>query len=331
MPEYTTTHRLALLIDADNTSYRYLPIILDEVARHGLATYRRIYGDFTDPQAAGWRSVLLENAIMPVQQFSNIKSHAPGETAGKNATDSTLIIDAMDILYSGNVDGFVIVSSDSDFTRLAQRLREGGMIVVGMGRSHTSASFRQACTTFVNIENLLAAEQEDSSSALSTNDASLTEQEKIKAPSLSHVESIIAAIVRDNEGSGERVPLSQVGIALRTRIPDFDMRAYGYTQLSRMIGDMPRFELKGSGAATSVVLANNEGLSNEVRRFIQNTLKAQDGKQMLLSQLGQEVNKRYPRFNLKDTGYSQFWRFVESIKGVELVGPEHQLARLNRR
>ena len=97
--------------------------------QHGIATYSRIYGDFTDPQAAGWRSILLENAIMPVQQFSNVKSYAPGEVAGKNATDSALIIDAMDILYSGNVDGFVLVTSDSDFTRLAQRLRESSMII----------------------------------------------------------------------------------------------------------------------------------------------------------------------------------------------------------
>ena len=146
--------RLALLIDADNISAKYLPIILNEIPRYGIATYRRIYGDFTDPQAAKWRSKLLDNSITPVQQFSNVKSHKPGEKAGKNATDSTLIIDAMDILYAGKVDGFIIVSSDSDFTRLAARLRESNMIVVGMGRNQTAISFRHACTKFVNIEYL---------------------------------------------------------------------------------------------------------------------------------------------------------------------------------
>ena len=146
--------RLALLIDADNISAKYLPVILNEIPRYGVATYRRIYGDFTDPQAAKWRPKLLDNSITPVQQFSNVKSHKPGEKAGKNATDSTLIIDAMDILYAGKVDGFVIVSSDSDFTRLAARLRESNMIVVGMGRNQTAISFRHACTKFVNIEYL---------------------------------------------------------------------------------------------------------------------------------------------------------------------------------
>ena len=116
--------RLALLIDADNISAKYLPVILNEIPRYGVATYRRIYGDFTDPQAAKWRPKLLDNSITPVQQFSNVKSHKPGEKAGKNATDSTLIIDAMDILYAGKVDGFVIVSSDSDFTPGRSSARE---------------------------------------------------------------------------------------------------------------------------------------------------------------------------------------------------------------
>ena len=124
----SSTPRLALLIDSDNISAKYLSIILNELPRHGVTTYRRIYGDFTDPQAAAWRKVLLDNAITPIQQYSNVKNHKPGESAGKNATDSALIIDAMDILYAGKVDGFVIVSSDSDFTRLAQRLRGGASV-----------------------------------------------------------------------------------------------------------------------------------------------------------------------------------------------------------
>lgn len=125
--------RFAVLIDADNVSDRYIKIILDEVSNEGFATYKRIYGDWTKPALGAWKSVLLSNSILPVQQYSY--------TTGKNATDSAMIIDAMDILYSGNVEGFCIVSSDSDFTRLAGRLREGGMMVVGMGEKKDAERF----------------------------------------------------------------------------------------------------------------------------------------------------------------------------------------------
>lgn len=330
MTDYPRTPRLALLIDADNTSYRLLPTILDEVPRHGIATYRRIYGDFTDPQAVGWRSILLENAILPVQQFSNVKSREPGEVAGKNATDSTLIIDAMDILYSGNVDGFVLVTSDSDFTRLAQRLRESGMIVVGMGRNQTSRSFRQACSAFVNIETLTEVKQEEQAAGNPPADISSSEQKNDDTVTLVQVEKVIAGIVRDCEGRGERALLSQVGGGLRTRLPDFDVRAFGYTKLSTMVSNMPRFVLKGTGSKTSVTFADSGYLGSEVGRYIRGLLKAESGHQMLLARLGYEVSNKYPSFNVKDTGYTQFWRFVESIKGVELVGSDHQLARLNK-
>ena len=144
--------RFALLIDADNISAKYISVILEELSTYGITTYKRIYGDWTSTQASKWKNQLLENSVIPVQQFSN--------TVGKNATDSTLIIDAMDILYTGNVEGFCIVSSDSDFTRLASRLRESGMEVIGMGEEKTPRSFRVACTRFVNLENL--GNQEDS-------------------------------------------------------------------------------------------------------------------------------------------------------------------------
>lgn len=120
--------RFAILIDADNISDKYIKIILDETANNGIATYKRIYGDWTSPQLASWKNVLLENSIIPMQQYSY--------TTGKNSTDSAMIIDAMDILYSGTVDGYCIVSSDSDFTRLAARLRESGMQVIEIGRAH---------------------------------------------------------------------------------------------------------------------------------------------------------------------------------------------------
>ena len=136
--------KYAVLVDSDNISSRYLPCIIDEMTKYGTVTYKRVYGDWTSPQNAKWREELLENSFTPIQQFRN--------TVGKNATDSTLIIDAMDILYSDRVDGFCIVSSDGDFTRLAGRLRESGMDVIGLGESKTPRSFRAACSVFTDLE-----------------------------------------------------------------------------------------------------------------------------------------------------------------------------------
>ena len=136
--------RFAVLIDADNVSPKYIKYILDEVSDVGIATYKRIYGDWTDNEKRSWKNVLLDWSVNPIQQYSY--------TTGKNATDSAMIIDAMDILYSGNVDGFCLVSSDSDFTKLAQRLREAGMFVMGIGEQKTPKPFRAACDTFKLLE-----------------------------------------------------------------------------------------------------------------------------------------------------------------------------------
>ena len=141
--------RFAILIDADNVAEKYIKIILEEVANSGIATYKRIYGDWTSPRLGSWKSCLLDNSIIPMQQYSY--------TYGKNSTDSAMIIDAMDILYSGTVDGFAIVSSDSDFTRLAARLRESGMVVIGMGEQKTPQPFISACNSFKYLDLLYAA------------------------------------------------------------------------------------------------------------------------------------------------------------------------------
>ena len=146
--------RVAVLIDADNVSSKYIKIILDEISKEdGVATYKRIYGDWTNPALVSWKNVLLDNSVLPVQQYSY--------TTGKNSTDSAMIIDAMDILYSGKVDGFCLVSSDSDFTRLAARLRESGMTVLGMGESKTPSSFISACNQFKYLDILAANEEEE--------------------------------------------------------------------------------------------------------------------------------------------------------------------------
>ena len=144
-------NRFAVLIDADNVSVKYIKIILDEISKDGIATYKRIYGDWTNPSLISWKSTLLDNSIIPVQQYSY--------TTAKNSTDSAMIIDAMDILSSGRVEGFCLVSSDSDFTRLASRLRESGMTVIGMGESKTPNSFIAACNKFKYLDILSAADE----------------------------------------------------------------------------------------------------------------------------------------------------------------------------
>ena len=145
--------RFAVLIDAENVSVKYIKIIFDELSKDGVATYKRIYGDWTNPSLISWKSTLLDNSITPIQQYSY--------TSGKNSTDSAMIIDAMDILYSGKVEGFCLVSSDSDFTRLASRLRESGMSVIGMGESKTPNSFIAACNKFKYLDILSAADEEE--------------------------------------------------------------------------------------------------------------------------------------------------------------------------
>ena len=142
--------KIAVLIDADNVSDKYIKYIIDEISNHGTPTYKRIYGDWTKPQLASWKNVLLNYSISPIQQYSY--------TTGKNSTDAALIIDAMDILYSNNVDGFCIVSSDSDFTKLAARLREAGMYVIGMGEKKTPTPFISACEKFKYLEVLASME-----------------------------------------------------------------------------------------------------------------------------------------------------------------------------
>ena len=203
--------RYAVLIDADNVAAKYTKYILDEVSNYGIVTYKRVYGDWTRTNLAGWKNMALDNAITPVQQYSY--------TTGKNATDSAMIIDAMDILYSNNVDGFCIVSSDSDFTRLAIRLRESGMHVIGMGEKKTPKPFSTACNAFKYLE--ILAEEEVQSAP--------DENDKVEMKTL---ESAIIRIIAENANLQEEINIGELGSRLQGRYPDFDVRNYGYSKFS---------------------------------------------------------------------------------------------------
>lgn len=222
---------LAVLIDADNVSEKYIKVLLDEISNHGTPTIKRIYGDWTKPQMSSWKSVLLENSITPIQQYSY--------TSGKNATDAALIIDAMDILYSGSVEGFCIVSSDSDFTKLAARLRESGMYVLGMGEKKTPTPFISACEQFKYLEVLAGTDDPKKETAG-------TKQSKANMASKAKITKAIRTIVDESSDDDGWAYLGEVGKRLNKRFPDFDTRNYGYSKLTPFVASLKQFEIKSS-------------------------------------------------------------------------------------
>lgn len=225
--------KLAVLIDADNVSYANVKEMLEEISKNGTPTIKRIYADWTKPTVSGWKNVLLENAITPIQQYSY--------TTGKNSSDSAMIIDAMDILYSEKVNGFCIVSSDSDFTRLATRLREAGMTVIGFGERKTPQPFISACDKFIYLEILKAVvvENEDSRKR--------TAKPKRKEEPLSKVDSktikLIIDSVNDLADESGWAFLGNLGSYILKIKPDFDSRNYGFPKLLPLIKDINKFEI----------------------------------------------------------------------------------------
>jgi hypothetical protein len=223
--------RLAVLIDADNVPYANVKAMLEEIAKYGTPTFKRIYGDWTKPTIAGWKSVLLQNAITPIQQYSY--------TVGKNATDSAMIIDAMDILYTGRVDGFCIVSSDSDFTRLATRLREAGMIVIGIGERKTPEPFITACDKFIYIEILST---EDVSSDPKTRRPKKTSSSA--PPQLDkRTINLVRASINDLADESGWAFLGEVGTLILKKQPNFDPRNYGFKKLLHFIKSLDAVEV----------------------------------------------------------------------------------------
>jgi uncharacterized LabA/DUF88 family protein len=224
--------RLAVLIDADNIPYSNVKGMLEEIAKYGTPTFKRIYGDWTKPTISGWKSVLLENAITPIQQYSYTK--------GKNSTDSALIIDGMDILYSGKVDGFCIVSSDSDFTRLATRLREAGMKVIGIGERKTPHPFIVSCDKFIYLE-IIASSIATMDSAPEVRKKGKPVVKKKKAEDhdtqtpASIVKRLIASSITDIADENGWAYLGDVGNLILKKQPDFDPRNFGFPKLTPLI------------------------------------------------------------------------------------------------
>lgn len=246
-----TDLRLAVLIDAENVPSYSVVEMFEEIAKYGTPTFKRIYADWTKPNVSSWKNVLLDQAITPVQQYSY--------TSGKNSSDSALIIDAMDILYTGKVDGFCIVSSDSDFTRLATRLREAGMMVIGIGEKKAPNAFISACDKFIYLE-ILRKEDQTSSNKQKVKGNSTT----IKDEPISKIGPSIIKLFKDSisdlaDENGWAF-LGDIGNLVLKKKPDFDSRNYGFPKLLPMLKSMKKFE----------VLERETGKSNIKHIYVKN-------------------------------------------------------------
>lgn len=238
--------RFAVLIDADNVAPRFIGYIFDELSNEGTITYKRIYGDWTRPDLGAWKKVLLDYSITPIQQYSY--------TSGKNATDSAMIIDAMDILYAGKVEGFCIVSSDSDFTRLAARLRESGEYVIGMGEQKTPKPFIAACDKFKYLEVLSLNSAAASGSDKRRQDSQPVQEHEPDLPaavdtprtSMKVIRKAIIAIIDEMSDDEGWAPLSHIGNILLKRYPDFDVRNYGFLKLTKLMKSCNCFEINAT-------------------------------------------------------------------------------------
>jgi len=242
--------KLAVLIDGDNIPSAYIKEMMEEIAKYGNPTVKRIYGDWTKPNLSKWKNLLLQNAITPIQQY--------GYTTGKNATDSAMIIDAMDLLYSEKVNGFCLVSSDSDFTRLATRLREAGMNVIGIGEKKTPEPFIVACDRFIYIEILKKEVENDNT----PNQLKGTKQVKNQVDKITpKVIKLIASTISDLADDDGWAFLGDVGSLLMKKQPNFDSRNYGFEKLTPLINSINKFEIEqreNSKGRTKLIYVKNK-------------------------------------------------------------------------
>nr|WP_296438140.1 NYN domain-containing protein [uncultured Acetatifactor sp.] len=331
--------QFAVLIDADNISSKYAVTIFEELEKYGSTSYRRIYGNWS--RGNGWsEGMLLEYSIMPVQQFSY--------TTGKNATDMAMVIDAMDILYKNKVQGFCLVTSDSDFTRLAMRLREENMFVLGMGESKTPLALTRACNRFIHLN--LVAEQNIEEGVLAragstseersvssekgsrsggyggyggqTDGASPDEQ---NVTSLAEVRQVILTLI--NENGGKHVDLAQLGNRLNDKFSDFDVRNYGYSKLSTMI-DQELTDLHVKKISNQYYVERRSTLTKEeLEREICRMIEKNGGMVENLASLNDELHKKYKQLDFKQFGYSRISSFLRSLSSVTVHENEVYLKR----
>lgn len=302
--------RIALLIDAENTSVKYLDSIFMELKNYGMVTYKRMYGDFTSKTLTEWNHKALTYAVDPIQQ--------PRYSTAKNAADIMLVIDAMDIMYTKNADMFCIVSSDSDFTRLVNRICEEGIEVIGMGKSDASKTLKAACTIFKNLDIIGESDDEASVSGsrgnnnIHKNNELEANMEKNITP-LREIKKSMMEIVRENENQGDRTGLGGLKSSIQRLYKDFDERNYGYSSMSKLVQALQDFELTQERSTVYVSLKHENSNESNIEGYIKDALKKGP---MELGCLGRLLHSTFPGFELKKYGYSQLGTFVRNIEGI---------------
>jgi len=324
----TEEKRFAILIDADNIAPKYIKSIINEISNKGTITYKRIYGDWTSSNAGSWKKDLLKYALTPIQQYSY--------TYGKNSTDSAMIIDAMDILYGKEVEGFALCSSDSDFTRLAVRLREAGKIVIGLGESKTPKPFCAACNEFKFLDRITDDDEKDEAKkpakkaeAAKKKDTKTTKTKDIADANdnieetaitpLSKIEASLKDIIIENSDESNGIDMGELGSRLQKRHPDFDTRNYGFSKFSIFLKTFDYLSMEHIGTSINVMLISPKE-KEMIPAFIIDTVKASGANGINLGTLSQEINKKYPEFSPKEYGFSKFEQYIRSIDELEVKG-----------
>ncbi len=294
-----TNLNIALLIDSDNISPKYVETVFDELKSIGTVTVKRIYGDWTLEQAKSWKAVLPEYALLPMQQYAY--------TQGKNSTDSAMIIDAMDILYGKAVDVFCLASSDSDFTRLAARLRESGKQVIGMGESKTPKAFVSACDSFRYLDVLSGETDSDASESAN----SITQRKDIEREILSML---------SQKEAGAKIQISVVKDALQRKYSDFDERNYGFSKFSGFLRSFRSFQTVSSDSDrhTLCVCQGYSAKQAEIEAFVKELLLKSRGHRLNIGEINSKITERFKDFSIKSLGYKQIKLFLSDMDGVEI-------------
>lgn len=297
------TLNIALLIDADNISSKYLKTIVDEIStNYGTVSIKRAYGDWTTDTLKPWKEAMIEFAVTPMQQFSYI--------SGKNSTDSAMIIDAMDILYTKDVDAFCLATSDCDFTKIASRLRESGKTVIGFGESKTNKSFVSACNEFKFVDYLYKNTHEDE-------DVGKTEElDNTNITPLNDIKEFISNYITSGDGE---IQLGGLKSSIISKYPDFDERNYGYSKFSTFIDSFDEFIVITKGTQNSVMLKYFSNDDKEhIIDYIYSILSNKKKSHFTSSEIHNEISTKYNNFKLKNFGYSTMKSFLKSINGIEI-------------
>ncbi|MCR5587082.1 MAG: NYN domain-containing protein [Lachnospiraceae bacterium] len=315
MDDNSHDRKFAVLIDADNISCKYVQYLLDEITNYGVVTYKRVYGDLTKNHNKKWEEASLEYSLMPFQQFNY--------TTGKSSTDSAMIIDAMDILYSGNVDGFCIVSSDSDFTRLALRLREAGCEVIGMGERKTPKPFVKACSQFKYLDIIAEKTNEQDTSADSNDISSSDDNDTMTITPKKTILKTIRKILNDSdfEPNQNGYNMGELNKRLLKIHSDFDPRNYGYTRLSVFLNSFDNFEvesgyIKPNDKDDKGNLPKIKTIKSAVSNFIAEQ-GSNDG--VDIKEIKTFLEKRYKGFDISDYGYVKFSTFLKDFGNLKLI------------